>query len=68
VAAAAFLPFVIKSFGGKVKSWFKHSKTRREAASFRDPAGQIVIRDGAIIREVNPSGRAITTLHGKWTL
>ena len=31
---------------------------RREAASFRDPAGQIVIRDGAIIREVNPSGRA----------
>jgi hypothetical protein len=27
VAAAAFLPFVIKSFGGKIKSWFKHSKT-----------------------------------------
>jgi len=27
VAAAAFLPFIIKSFGGKVKSWFKHSKT-----------------------------------------
>jgi len=33
---------------------------RREAASFRDPSGQIVIRDGAIIREVNPSGRPIT--------
>ena len=33
-------------------------QTRREAASFRDPSGQIVIRDGAIIREVNPSGRA----------
>ncbi|MGP8079538.1 MAG: hypothetical protein ACLPVI_03405 [Dehalococcoidales bacterium] len=27
VAAAAFLPFVIKSFGGRIKSWFKHSKT-----------------------------------------
>jgi hypothetical protein len=26
VAAAAFLPFVIKNFGGKIKSWFKHSK------------------------------------------
>jgi len=58
VAAAAFLPFVIKNIGGKVKSWFKHSKPAEKPPVFRDPAGQIVIRDGAIIREVNPSGRA----------
>jgi len=31
---------------------------RREISSFRDPAGQIVIRNGVAFREINPSGMA----------
>ncbi len=31
---------------------------RREASSFRDPAGQIVIRGGIVSREINPFGMA----------
>ena len=31
---------------------------QREVSSFRDPAGQIVIKNGIIFREINPSGMA----------
>jgi hypothetical protein len=40
VAAAAFLPFIIKSFGGKVKSWFKHSKTTEKPPVSVTPQGK----------------------------
>ena len=31
---------------------------QREVSSFRDPAGQIVIKNGIVFREINPSGMA----------
>jgi hypothetical protein len=40
VAAAAFLPFVIKNIGGKVKSWFKHSKPAEKPPVSVTPQGK----------------------------
>ena len=59
IASAAFIPFVLVMFRGRIKSWFnRNKKIQREVSSFRDPAGQIVIKNGVIFREINPSGMA----------
>ena len=61
IACAAMIPFVVSNVQREDKIVVQSQQDtiqRREVSSFRDPAGQIVIRSGVIFREINPSGRA----------